>query len=244
MSGYKFCLATVALGTFLAVAGCAWERRGPRTVPLTLTDAATGNAIRDAVVVSVVRSTGWFPYIKMESKPHPFDKVRVEGIAHFDPAKPVVLLPYHLPASGSALGLIINENPEVMVFREGYEPGGRVEAVLNGYASHWSYTQAGYEKGAALDICLTPLATPAPTASSSPANEDEPDHPNSILSDEGFWRELRSRYSRGSSKAEIAIICRCVWGEAEAFLRMHPRHQWTSAEQATLDWCREAEKGK
>jgi len=217
------------------------DSRGPTTVPLELKNARSGDPVQKAVVLSYVRSTGWFPYIQMESKSHPFDKVRIEGITRLDPKAPAVLMPAHLPGAGFVLGLIINEDPCIMVFSPGYEPAARIDVLLNGQPTRWSYRQSAYEKKAVLQVAAEPL--PEPSSATSQAATDRPGRSAGLLADEALWKEIRAWYLWGRAKAEITVICQCVLDEARADVRDNPR-PWTPAQQQTLDWCREVVAGK
>jgi hypothetical protein len=201
-----------------------------------LKNQRTGKPIEGAVVVSLVRSTGWFPYIQMESQPHPFDKLRIEKIAHVDSTNPSVLMP-HVASGGFILALIVNEEPEIFVFSPGYEPGGMIEVLLNGKPTRWGYTQSAYQKNAVLEITMTPLLE-SPDAASRLLKTHESDTPLSLLIDNALWNEFRGWYFWGRNRAEIKSICKIVLADAQAFLTEHPKHKWSAREQETLEWCR------
>ena len=217
--------------------GCAWNAQGPCTIPLVLKNQRTGKPIESAVIVSLVRSTGWFPYIQMESRSHPFDELRIEKIAVVDSANPSALMPHHVAAGGFILALIVNEDPEILVFSPGYEPGGMIDVLLNGKPTRWGYTQSAYEKNAVVKITMTPLLE-SPDAASRLLKTHESDTPHSLLIDKALWDEFRGWYFWGRNRAEIKLICKTVLADAQAFLIEHPKHKWSAREQETLEWCR------
>lgn len=231
----------MVLLTAIGVCGCQYTALGPSTIPVLLKNEETRCPIEDAVAVSLVQSTGWFPYIEMESKQHDFDKVRIEGIARIDPKSPFIRMPHHLPGAGCVLALIINEDPEVIFFSPGYEPGGKIDILINGYSSKWSYKQSAYAKDAVMEVLMHPL--PETEAASRPTFAGESDKPNVLINDTALWNEFRSWYSWGKARDEIALICRSTLDYAQSIQRSRPR-DWTPAEQATLDWCRTVVGGK
>lgn len=237
--GRRMGRAAMAAAILAATGGCAYETTGPDDVPLVVRDAATGGPVEGVVIVTAVRSTGWFPYAQMESREHPFDKVRVERVAGVDSPGPTLRLPAHLPAAGFVLGWIINERPDVIAFAPGYQVGGQVRVRREGTPTDWSYEQAGYAKGASVEILLARLS---PRTASRPARRDGADRTCELLEDQAFWRAFRER-ARACPRQDLRRIARALLDDAEAIARENPPFVWKRVQQEALDYCRQLSAG-
>jgi hypothetical protein len=227
------------LAALASLAGCAFQSAPAKEFPLEMTDAAGGKAVPRAVAVSIVKSTGWFPYAMMESQQWPMDKIRVEAVRWVDPAKPTLYEPSYLPGAGFVLGLIINEDLEVFVFARGCEPGSPT-VRFEGDSSNWGLGEAHKRPGGVCHVQLRQLTKLTPDMLRVDWMQRE-DARLGVLRQRQMWQQIRGRYAWGMDREAIEYLAACVAENVEYSGRNVS--ELDDEARDTVQWCRRVSQG-